>query len=266
MLNRFSGRFSGRGVLKKCLLAAAALSTVAVLPAPAFAGGGHGRHHVRSHHHYYPARPYRGYYGYHAPRRHYYYGSHRYRSGLSGGEAALIAAGIIGGAILIDRALDDRDRYDGRRYDRYDDRYDDRRYDRYDDRYERRGAFDDEYYYRRDDRSDRYDDRYASAQSDRAAPDYVDESGLLGADGRSDSDGYFAQAAFTECVAETRGAAGAGGMVVALPGAPSAIEQLADGSVRMKAQFRASNARGDQWTRQMVCEADDQGVRFLQID
>jgi hypothetical protein len=51
-----------------------------------------------------------------------------------------------------------------------------------------------------------------------------------------------------------------------MPGAPTNVETLADGSVRMIAQFRAANARGRQWTRRFVCEADDRGVRFLQVD
>jgi hypothetical protein len=51
-----------------------------------------------------------------------------------------------------------------------------------------------------------------------------------------------------------------------MPGAPTEVETLADGSVRMVAQFRASNARGQQWTRRFVCEADERGVRFLQVD
>ncbi len=276
-------------LFRKSLLVAAAATALAALPATAIAGGGHGRHHARAHHYhhysgYYPSRYYGGYYGYYAPRRHYYYGAHRHRGHLSGAEAAVITAGIIGGAILIDRALDNRDRYaryDDRRYDRYADR-------RYDDRYQRRGAVDDDYYYRRDDRSDAdYDDRadggrYARAESRRLPADQVydegaefdDDSGLLGAappDGGfasagSTPDGYMAQAAFRECVAETRGAAGAGGMLVAAPGAPGKVETLADGSLRMEASFRASNARGEEWTRRMICEADDQGVRFLQVD
>lgn len=232
------------------LLSAAALGVAAAIPAPAFAGGRHGGHHYRPHY---------DSYRYHPDYRHYrYYDYRRHRRGhISGGEAALIAAGIIGGVILIDRALD--------RSERYDDRY-------YDDRY-RRGAFDDDYYHQRDDRPYEYGrsgDRYASRP-------YDDD--FEGAGGRSDVDGallgddrgargsrVLADAAFRECVAETRGAAGAGGMNVAMPGAPTEVEPLADGSVRMTAQFRASNARGDEWTRRFVCEADEGGVRFLQVD
>lgn len=245
--------------LRKAVLASAAGALIATaFAAPAAAGGKH-RHGYYGGHYYgdYHWRDYRGY-------RHDY---RRGRGHLSGGEAALIAAGIIGGVILIDSALDRRDRDYDRRYDDY--RYDDYRYERrrYDDRrYEdRRGAFDDDYYYRRDDRfsDNAYDDR--GAYRDSRAVD--DGSGLLGGDEKlSGATRVAADAAFRECVAETRGAAGAGGMTLAVPGAPSEVEELPDGAVRMTAQFRASNARGDQWTRRMVCEADEQGIRFLQVD
>jgi hypothetical protein len=204
-----------------------------------------------------------GYYsgGYYAGGGRYYdrghhgggYGGNRYyrgRGGISGGEAALIGLGIIGGAILIDRALDDR-------------RYDDRRYDdrRYDDRYDRRaGAADDDYYYyQRDARPYEDDNRVRSARDDGDAS----EADLLGA---GSAGSVAVNAAFRECVAETRGAAGAGGLQVAMPGVPTEVETLADGSVRMTAQFRATNGRGQDFTRRFVCEADDRGVRFLQVD
>lgn len=233
------------------LLLAAAVS-FATFSTPAFAGGryddGRGRHYDR------------GYYGGgYSDRGYSGRGHHRGRGGISGGEAALIAVGIIGGAILIDRALDDR-RYDDRRYD---DRYDRNR--QYESRYDDRRAGDD-YYYQRDSRS--YDDEIREPRRADYPQDEVFSAGepeLLGATrGAVDSAGV--NAAFRECVAETRGAAGAGGMQVAMPGAPTNVETLADGSVRMVAQFRASNGRGQDFTRRFVCEADDRGVRFLQID
>ncbi len=258
-----------RSVLSRGALVAAAMSTAALAPAPAFAGGrdryydNYGRHYDYS---------YRNDYGRHRGYSDY---RHRRRGHISAGEGALIAAGIIGGVILIDRALDSGNRSGDRRYDdrRYDDRRYDGRYDRgYDDRRDRRGAIDDDYYYQRDDRP--YDDRprggrdedYRSAGSDRDIDDILlgDDDRRL--DSRADLRAIPADAAFRECVAETRGAAGAGGMSVAMPGAPTEVERLADGSVRMTAQFRASNPRGESWTRRFVCEADDQGVRFLQVD
>ncbi|MFZ5618083.1 MAG: hypothetical protein ACOZAA_12280 [Pseudomonadota bacterium] len=242
-------------IVRKILLSAATIGVAAAIPAPAFAGGRHGGHHGGGH--YYP---HHYDYGYHPSYHHYpYYNYRHHRSHISAGEGALIAAGIIGGVILIDRALDNRDRYDDRRYD-----------DRY-----RRGAFDDDYYYQRDDRA--YDDgRYSGRAYDRgfeegyssARLDRDADQELLGDDfpGEGHARPRFADAAFRECVAETKGAAGAGGMRVAMPGAPTEVEELADGSVRLTAQFRASNARGEQWTRRFVCEADEAGVRFLQVD
>lgn len=260
-------RPSGRRTPKAFLLAAA--FSLAALSTPAFAGGGHyyghGRHFDRGFHGgygNYGARHYgQRYYSHGRYGRGYYRG----RGGLSGGEAALIALGAVGGAILIDRALDDRN-------DRYDDRYDDdRQYrDRYGDDRRRAGAFDDDYYYQRDSRPYEDDSEIRAARrADLPREDYADigEPELLGGEPRSGSlDRVAVNAAFRECVAETRGAAGAGGLTVAMPGAPTDVETLADGSVRMVAQFRASNARGQEWSRRFVCEADDRGVRFLQVD
>lgn len=240
-------------IIRKLFISAATLGLAAAIPAPAFANGGHGHH--RGHHGGYYYQPHHYSYSHYPRYSHYRYYDydHRHRGHISAGEGALIAAGIIGGVILIDRALDNRDRYDDRRYDpRYDDNY-------------RRGAFDDEYYYQRDNRP--YDDRYSDRRydGDYRSADAVDDR-LLGDGGRGERPVLLADAAFRECVAETRGAAGAGGMSVAMPGAPTEVEELADGSVRMTAQFRASNPRGESWTRRFVCEADDQGVRFLQVD
>lgn len=238
-------------IIRKLLISATAAGVSLAMITPAMAGG---RHHGG---YYYQPRHYD--YGYYSGYRHYDHRRH-HRGGISAGEGALIAAGILGGIILIDRAFEDRDRYD--------DRYDDRRYNERD----RRGAFDDGYYYQRDERpyEDRYaqrrdDDRYRSAGSDANIDDILLGDGAL-EEGRADRRVVPADAAFRECVAETRGAAGAGGMTVAMPGAPTDVEPLADGSVRMTAQFRASNARGESWTRRFVCEADDRGVRFLQVD
>jgi len=247
----------------RSLLLAAALSTTALAPAPAFAGGKH---------RYYDYYGYGGYHdrGYYGHNRYYNY-HHKRRGHISGGEAALIAAGIIGGVILIDRALDDRDRrYD----DRYDPRYEDRYDRRYDDRYRRR--YSDGYYYQRDDRDyddgrnagrtyDRgFEDGYSAARDDGELDELLLGDGDRGA-GAPAGRPVFADAAFRECVAETRGAAGQGGLRVAMPASPDRLEELADGSVRMSASFRTSNGR-EQWTRRFVCEADDQGVRFLQVD
>lgn len=264
-------KFAGAVVLSLAALAFSAASTPAEAGGRGYYGGGYyygkggfdrGYYGRGFHHRGYYGRGYygRGHYGrgYYGPG--FDHGHHYRRGGLSGGEAALIGLGIIGGAIIIDRALDDRrdDRYYEDRRDRY---YDDRR---------RAGAFDDDYYYQRDARpyEDDRDPRFARGADFPQEPGFADrEPDLLGAGRPDGSLGRVAvNAAFRECVAETRGAAGAGGLTVAMPGAPTEVEELADGSVRMVAQFRASNARGQQWTRRFVCEADEAGVRFLQVD
>lgn len=239
------------------------------LGAPRFYGPGHRGFYRGAY------RGHRGRFGY----RHYR------RGGLSGGEAALIAAGVIGGAILIDRAFEQR------RYDDYDRAYD--RYTRSSGRYRRGGAWDDDYYYQRDDRfgdrrfDDRFDNRpefdeseglYRRDERSRQEPNTgeTDEDyGLLGDVAPSaqprrilaagEPTPEYPRFAYQECLAETRGAAGAGGMMVALPAMPTQTERLADGSVRMTAVFTARNARGQEWQRVMTCEADDGGVSFLEL-
>ena len=246
---------------RRALLGAAAAATVigtSITPAFADPYRHHGRHYrPYVSHSYYHGRPYRGHY------RHYDY--HGRRGRVSGGEAALIAAGIIGGIILIDSAIDNSRR---RAYDDYR-RYDAARYDRG----RRPGAWDDDYYYRRDGRA--YDDYDRRAEDDRYSRVVRNDEELLGGPaplagkrrtGAELAPDLAVDAAFRECVAETRGAAGAGGMTVAMPGVPTEVSSLADGGVRMTAQFRAANARGESWTRRFVCEADEGGVRFLQVD
>jgi hypothetical protein len=255
----------------KALLAGLALATaMGGVATPAFAGGGHhgDRHHYRHGNVYYGApRYYRPAYG------HRYRNYHRHRGGVSGGEAALIAAGIIGGIILIDRANDRRDAY--ARYDYYD-RYDAPR---------QRGAWDDDYYYRRDGRvydrraeyQPRYDERYEDdyAQDDRRSEPAIevdeDDYGLAGSpeDLRAPrvvtAGGDYPRQAFLECAAETRGAIGAGGMMSAFPDQPTEVETLADGTIRMTTLFTAQNERGQNFRRSMICEADDRGVALLEI-
>ena len=280
--------------LKAALLAFSCLAMTFGGSAPAVAGGGYGayghardyRPHVRPYRHYAPARYYNA--------RRYRHG-HRYRRGrISGGEAALIAAGIIGGVILINEAIEaDRHRDYRRRYANR--RYDERRFDE-------RGPFEDEYYYRRDDRYDggawderdrygdrRYEDDWDEGFEDENFDDYRndgddapdgaplkrDDAGardlddeLLGAEPARAAprrSGYTIRAAYSECAAETRGAAGAGGLMVALPGEPTDVETLEGGAVRMTVAFTAQNPRGRSWRRVMVCEADGDGVRYLKI-
>lgn len=233
--------------LKKFCLsaAAAALALGAALPAEA-GGRHHGRGHGYDRHHGWG-------HGHYKPRRHYYYGHHRHRGGLSGAEAGVIAAAIIGGAILIDAASDRAS---------YDDRYDDRYYGGYDARYPAPSRYAaprygsgpaDDYYYRRDDSGSAYQDR----------PAYEDDYGL---EGGGDNFSYNYGAAYNDCKAETRAAASQGGLFVALPAKPQQITPVDDGAaVRFTANFIANDRSGVEVRKTMVCEADLEGVRFLEL-
>lgn len=250
----------GSGNLRKAFMLAASATLVASsFATPALAGGGHGR----GGHYGYGHGP--GYYSYGwngAPHHGYwrdYGGRHYYRydrHGLSGAEAGLIAAGIVGAAILIDGANDrGRDRYYDDRY--YRDGYDgDRYYDsygRYDDR--RSGG---DFYYRRDDR------RVSERDWEDASGDRLERSlaGNVGGGGRGE---YNFGAAYNDCKAEARQAADGEGLTVGLPARPDRIERLEGGAaVRFVTQFRVDE-RGRSDRQTMVCEADADGVRFLEL-
>lgn len=226
---------------KKSALALAAISMALGPLAPAFAGGRHHRGHHGSH--YYAS-------GHHYYGGGHYYGSRHYRrhhhGGLSGGEAALLAAGIIGGVILIDRALEnDRDRAYAGSYDPY-------RGDRYEPRAPSR-----DFYYRRDDRG------YEAGDDD-----FTDDRALEGvlAGGGQSAAGYNYGAAYNDCKAETRDAASDSGLLVALPARPRVIDPIDDGAaVRFTADILARDLNGAEYRRVMTCEADSQGVRFLEL-
>lgn len=238
-----------KSLAKKSACAIAALSVALGPIAPAFADGG--RHGGYGHH----GHGYSGHHGHgsgHGGYGSYYYGSHGYRHhhrhGLSGGEAALLAAGIIGGVILIDRALEnDRARYD----------YDNRGYDRgYGDRYERAPSRD--FYYRRGERA--YESGEDEFSDNRAL------EGELAGGGQSQGADYNYGAAYNDCKAETRDAAGDSGLLVALPARPRVIDPIDDGAaVRFTVDILARDLNGAEYRRVMTCEADSQGVRFLEI-
>ncbi|MBI1365564.1 MAG: hypothetical protein GC153_06355 [Alphaproteobacteria bacterium] len=232
---------------KKSLMSAAAAAMAVGAVAPASAGGYYGPGRYAHGPHGYPGhyRPY----GHH-PR--YYYGSRYYRHhhGLSGGEAALLAVGILGGIVLIDRALE-ADRANAAAY--YGGAYPPPAY---------RGGYApprDDFYYRRDDR-------------DPPPAVYGDDDDLdgrlLGGDERGARGGYNYGAAYNDCKAETRQAATDGGLIVSLPAKPQRITPIDNGAaVRFEADFVASNLRGQSGDirRTMVCEADAGGVRFLEL-
>lgn len=237
--------------LKSFLFSAAAALAALSVAAPAAAGGGHGHSHGGFDKHgdwgHHGSWRYDGYRGAWRSDRHYghHYRFKRHRGGLSGAEAGLIAAGIVGAAILIDSASDRRG-YD----DRYDDRYD--RYGGYDiyDGYDRTSR--DGFYYRRDDRG------YAGADRD----DPLDRD-LAG--GRAAPGEYNYGAAYNDCKAEAREAARREGLSVNLPARPEDIRSLDEGeAVRFVTRFEMQD-RGRTTRQTMVCEADGAGVRFLEL-
>jgi len=256
-----------RSSVKKSLLALAAVCLAFAPAAPAFARGGHhggghhdgghrGGHHGGGHHGYggygYGGSGY-GHGGYGYSSHDYYYGSYGYRhhgrhhGGLSDGEAVLLAAGIIGGVILIDRAIEN-DRAQGGYYSGgYDPGYD-RGY---------ASAPSRDFSYRRGERTYGGDD---SGFEDNGAL----EGELAG--GEPASGGYNYGAAYNDCKAETRNAARDSGVLVALPARPRAIDPIDDGAgVRFTADVIATGVGGAEYRRVMTCEADKGGVRFLEL-
>lgn len=250
------------------LLTAAAALVGSGLAAPAYAGGGHGRgghHGAYGYYGYGPGYYAPSYYGHDwRPGRHKGYwrgdGHHRHyryhRGGLSGAEAGLIAAGIVGAAILIDSANDRaRDRaYRDRDYGYGGDPY----YGgRYDGRYGG-GRADSDFYYRRDGRrlSDREWDDFADDPLDRR---------LDGRTPRAAPGDYNYGAAYNDCKAETRAAARDEGLTVGLPARPDRIDRIEGGAaVRFVTEFRVED-RGRGGRQTMVCEADAEGVRFIEL-
>ena len=224
--------------LKKSLLSAATAAMVLGAAAPAFADGGrrHGNHG------YYGGGQHHKYYGRHRAPRHYY-GSRHYRGHrghLSGAEAAFIALGIVGGVVLIDRALErEQNRY------AYEPRY---------------APAPRDSYYRRDDLP-LYDDEELDGEfyDDRD----LDDSDLDGAGYQGGRYNY--GAAYNDCKAETREAARDSGVIVSLPAKPQRIQPIDGGAaVRFTADYLAQDGRGE-WRRTMVCEADGSGVRYLEL-
>ncbi|MEQ1931136.1 MAG: hypothetical protein ABL957_11505 [Parvularculaceae bacterium] len=238
-------RHSASGVLLGACATVLALGGIA----PAAAGGGHGGH--GSGHYGYGGHSQYGawrYDGHRGSWRNDHYSHHyrykRHHGGLSGAEAGLIAAGIVGVAILLDNA-DQSSRV------RYDDGYD----RRYNDRYSY-GSGRDDFYYRRDDRR----------LSDDAWNDYRDDGlsqRLEG--GRAAVGEYNFGAAYNDCKAETREAARREGLSVGLPARPDEIVRIESGdAVRFVTKFELQD-RGRGVRQTMVCEADAEGVRFLEL-
>jgi len=245
---------------RRLLLCLAASATTLGVSAPAFAGGsyfsagygsgyyGGGGFHSSSfkgHRGFRGHRSFRGHRGYHR--------GHGRRHG-GGGKGAVIALGVIGGAILLSEAA----RAD-----------------------ERRGYARERYY----DRRDRYDRRrYRSRNSNRTILRERDNEGVTGDEGgRSDdldsaleggrvdrNDGGPApisisyRGAYATCMTHARKALGDRGFILAAPDRPETAED-AGGAWRITATVSAQNQKGESWNRAMYCEATEDRVFLLEL-
>jgi len=86
------------------------------------------------------------------------------------------------------------------------------------------------------------------------------DSELLGGEERAQL-----RAAFDDCARQTRNAAAAEGLMVALPAEPAEVGAVGDDAWFMRAAFTAQDRNGDSYRRLMNCEADVRGVRYLEI-
>ena len=229
---------------RKILLSAAIAAMAAGFSAPAAAGGYHGG--------YYSV----GYGGhYYGHGRHYHHRRYHRRHG-HGGKGALIALGVIGGAIILNEAAEARARE--RAYERaYEARYRDR-YNRYD-RYARRSV-------------PRYEEQYPQDYRGDAESGLEDsglDNGSLSDDLEPRLDGgpepirlTYADA-YSACTQHARTALSNRGFILAAPAAPDTAEDVG-GSWKMTATVTAQ--RGDEsWSRAMYCEADDRRVYLLEL-
>jgi hypothetical protein len=234
--------------LRKSAIAAGALAMSLGAGAPALAGGYsahfsyysgyHGPSHYGYGHHYGYSRRH---YGHHRSYGHYHHG---------GGNAAAIALGVIGGAIIINELAESRARE--RAYDRaYEERY--VRYDPY----ARRAAP------LRYDPPDYEDDYYAPE-------DLGPRDGALGEDdidrrleGGPAPIRISALDAYETCTDHARRALSAQGYVLAAPAEPETAENLGD-AWKLTATVLAEDRRGG-WSRAMYCEADEGRVYLLEL-
>ncbi len=247
--------------MNRFLLVAAAAALALGGAQPAFAkgkgghhGGRHGGHHASGH---------GGHNGHHSSRRHGGHGRHhgghgnRHHSGSSyygggygygyshhghGGDAALIALGVVGGLILIDSAID------GSRRDSYNSSYGNSSYGNQGYGSPRPSS---EYYYR---------------QSSPAAENSDDiELALEGGDAPYSADYPSEQRAFNACTKRARASLKDRGLMVATPAVPNSARQTGDGVWRFEADFTTQDRDGGQWLRVMTCEANNDGIRLLEL-
>ncbi|MFQ5564213.1 MAG: hypothetical protein ACE5FO_11655, partial [Parvularculaceae bacterium] len=156
------------------------------------------------------------------------------------GDAALIALGVVGGLILIDSALD-KSRYSG-------------------------GYYAPSYGY-----SGGYSgyappprpsgDTYYRQSPPPAAAPQGDAEGAIGSATRSAA----SERAFIACTSRARDSLRSRGLMVASPASPSSAEEVGEGAWRFEADFTTQDRRGGQLLRTMTCEADEGGVRVLEL-
>ena len=255
------------GVFKASLFAAVAVTT-AVASMPALAGGSvfysSGGHGVYGGGYYASGYSGRGFRGARFSNRRGFnnrrgFGRRSYRRG--GGDAALIALGVIGGAIILNEVIEE----DRRRDVESDRRYrDEGRYRRYDPNYDR-------YYYQRGYSQASADDfrgdepSSTAQQSERGGL----EDELLGGEAidnnRAGDVGFSVQAAYAECAHEARDAASRNRQFIVLPGEPTIVEPVGSDMVRMTARLTAQDQRGRQFLSTLTCEADAERITFLQL-
>lgn len=213
-------------------LAAAAVFLALGAGAPAKAGGGHYYGHAGYYHGYY-GKPY---YGGH---RHYHRHYHRRHHRGGGGEAAAIALGVIGGAILINEVAESRAR---ERYYRH--------------RYHR------ERYAARTTATPYYPTQtYDPGPADGNLSDDALEGRL---DGGPEPIRISIEDAYRACTRHARAALADRGFILAAPSAPETADDMG-GAWKMTATVLAEDRRGQSWSRAMYCEADDNRVYLLEL-
>lgn len=231
------------------LVFAAACGLAVGLSSPASANGGHfgvyGSHGFHGGGYYHSGKHFRGGRGF---RRGRHYGRRGFRKGR--GDAALIALGVIGGAILLNEIVEE-----DRRRDYENRRREDRRYRAYDP--ER-----DNYYYQRGETRNaaRIDASSQDQNPYRPAPPR-DDLELAGGDGVS----FSVQRAFEACAVEARQAAHRDGQFIVTPATPTDIVQIGVDQVRISAALTASDQHGRQPLSLLTCEADAERITFLQL-
>lgn len=234
---------------KKLVLAAAALFlSVGAGTSNAAAGGYYGGYY--GYHGYYKHRPY-----YKHRRHHRRYG--RYRHHRGGGEAAAIALGVIGGAIILNELAENRARQRA-----YDARY-------YPYRTPYRGGYG-EGYSRGFDRG--FDEGFDRGQD--AGPARPLETPLTRPSGGDDLDAVLdggpneagrisVAEAYQTCLRRVRSALSERGFIVSAPFEPDTAEDIG-GAWKMTATVLAQRGADDE-SRAMYCEADETRVYLVEL-